>query len=229
MSKAFKKYMDVDVFAFLEEKMKGNTEHYQSDFEIDKQMIERCVQSAHKEDKTLLWLSRQHGTQCVREFDAFLKGTDAYSTWQYYANQGAGNKFVAFAVELKGVQDGVIRGNLYELDFLEHAKTAAQNAQPAYDVIKTFEDGHVAQVAFARSSYGYWAGLVEEHGPIVESRAIPSDSEMLGLVLAEQKRGRDKMKEAVWKPTSFEDVLKDAEERAGKQVSGGKDREIEMV
>ena len=229
MSNACKKYMDVDVLAFLEEKMKGNTEHYQSDFELDKQMIERYVQSEHKEDKTLLWLSRPYGTQCMRESEAFLKGTDAYHTWQYYADQGAGAKFVAFAIELKGVQDGVIWGNLYELNFPEHAKMAAKNAQPAYDVIKTFEDGHVAQVAFARSSYGYWVGLVEEHGPIVESRAIPSDKEMHNLVLAEQKRGRDKMKEAEWKPVSLEDFLKDAETRAGKQVSAGKDRALEMI
>lgn len=229
MGKSLKKYMDVDVFAFLEEKMKSNTEHYQSDFEIDKQMIERFVQSKRKEDKTLLWLSRPHGTQCAREYEVFLRGTAAHNTWQYFANQESKGRYVAFAVELLGVQNGVIRGNLYELNFLEHAKSAARNAQPASYVIKTFEDGYVEQVAFARSSYSYWANLVEKHGPIVESRAMPSDKELLGIVLAEQKRDRDKMKEGSWKPACFEDVLKDAEERAGKQSSGGKDREIEMV
>lgn len=229
MAKALKKYMYVDVIAFLEEKMKSNTEQYQSDFEIDKRLIERCAASALKEDKTLLWLSRPHGTQCVKEYEAFLKDTGAYTAWQYYAYQSAGDSFVAFAVELKGVEDGIILGNLYELDYIKHAEMVKREAQPAYDVIKTFEDGHAVQVPFTRSSYGYWVGLVNEHGPIVDSRSIPEDKEMLLLVLAEQKSQRDKMKEAEWKSVSFENVLQDAQSRAGSSVSAGKNKEIEMV
>ena len=227
MSKVLKKYLDVDVVAFLEEKMKANTEHYQTDFEYDRQMFERFVKSDRKEDKVLLWLSRRHGTQCMREYEAFLRGTEAYTTWQYYAGQES-EGCVAFAVELKGVQDGVIRGNVFELDYEKHAELVKKEAQPAYEVVKTFEDGHVAQAAFARSSYGYWAGMVEEHGAIVESRAVPSDGALLRLTLAEQKRMRDKMKVAEIRPLisqqkevgqeqkqgTLDDVLEDAVKRS---------------
>ena len=108
MGKSLKKYMDVDIVTFLEEKMKENTKSYQSDFGYDKEIFEKCLKSDRKEDKVLLWLSRPHGTQCVKEHDAFLNGTEGYSTWQYFAEQERGNEYVAFAVELKGVQDGVI-------------------------------------------------------------------------------------------------------------------------
>lgn len=227
MGKKLHKYMDVDVVAFLEEKMKGNTKHFQSDFEYDKDKFARFVQSEHKEDKTLLWLSRPHGTQCVRESDAYLKGTEGHTFWQYYANQEAGSKYVAFAVELTGVQDGVIRGNLYELDYMKHAEMVKKEAQPAYEVVKTFEDGFTHQTSFARSSHGYWLDMVEEHGPIVESRAIPEDMALLKMVLAEQKQARAGMKAAAWKPVSLEDVLKDAKAKAGAPAISAKEREIE--
>lgn len=227
MGKTLRKYMDVDVIAFLEEKMKSNTKHYQSDFEIDKQMIERFAQSGHKEDKTLLWLSRPYGTQCVKEYEAFLKDTGAYTAWQYYAYQSAGDNFVAFAVELKSAEDGVILGNLYELDYIKHAEMVKREAQPVCDVIKTFEDGHVAQAPFAISSYGYWLGLVDEHGPIVDSRSIPEDKEMLLMVLAEQKRARDKMKPAKEESRTVDDILANASQRSeAAQAPGDKEKVI---
>ena len=218
MAKKLHKYMNVDVVAFLEEQMKSNTEHYQTDFEYDRAKLEKCGASDRKEDKVLLWLSRPHGTQCLLEYEAFLRGTEAYHTWQYYADQEPRERYVAFAVELMGGQDGVVRGNLYELDYSKHAAQVKRESQPAYDVVKTFEDGFVAQVAFERSSYGYWSGLVEEHGAIVESRAIPSDSELLQLTLAEERRERERLKAAVWEPRKIDDVLKEASQRSSEGV-----------
>lgn len=212
MKKKLCRYEDVDVVAFLEEKMKGNTLHYQGDFECDKEMLARCAASPWKEDKTLLWLSRRNGTQCVKEHDAFLEGTEGYHMWQYYAQQEAGEKYVAFAVELTGVQDGVIRGNLYELDYEKHAEMVRGKAQPAQEVVKTFEDGFATQAALARSSYGFWAELVEKHGTVVDSLGVPEDEGNLRRVLREQRREREKMGVAE-KP--LEEKMKDVYKRAG--------------
>ena len=61
------KFEDVDVLASLEAILKQNTGFYQSDFDIDKQIIAEKAESPNKEDKTLLWLSRPSGTYCFRE------------------------------------------------------------------------------------------------------------------------------------------------------------------
>ena len=69
------KFEDVDVFASLDAIMKQNTGFYQSDFDIDREIIAKTAASASKEDKTLLWFCRPSGTHCFRERDVFLKDT----------------------------------------------------------------------------------------------------------------------------------------------------------
>ena len=69
------KFENVDVIAALGEIMRQNTAFYQSDFDIDKGIIQRAAASNQAVDKTLLWMSRPSGTYCFRERDVFLKDT----------------------------------------------------------------------------------------------------------------------------------------------------------
>ena len=48
------KFEDVDVLASLNAILKQNTGFYQSDFDIDREIIAKAAGSADKEDKTLL-------------------------------------------------------------------------------------------------------------------------------------------------------------------------------
>ena len=77
------KFEDVDVFASLDAIMKQNTGFYQSDFDIDREIIAKTAASASKEDKTLLWFCRPSGTHCFRERDVFLKDTAPHNTWRF--------------------------------------------------------------------------------------------------------------------------------------------------
>ena len=52
------RFENVDVLAALEQLMRQNTAFYQSDFEIDKEIIGRAAASDKSEDKTLLWMSQ---------------------------------------------------------------------------------------------------------------------------------------------------------------------------
>ncbi len=81
------KFEDVDVFASLEAILKQNTGFYQSDFDIDKQIIAEKAASPRKEDKTLLWLSRPSGTYCFQERDVFISDTAPHNTWRFYKEQ----------------------------------------------------------------------------------------------------------------------------------------------
>ena len=81
------KFENVDLFASLNAVMKQNTGFYQSDLEIDKEIIAKAAASPRKEDKTLLWFCRPSGTHCFRERDVFLKDTAPHNTWRFYMEQ----------------------------------------------------------------------------------------------------------------------------------------------
>lgn len=190
------KHMDVDVLAFLEAQMKRNTQHYQSDFQIDKAFILTCAKSQCSEDKTLLWLSRHSGTECVKESEAFIRDSASNRRWQFYTEH-QDDSILAFTVELTGEKSGVIRGNIYELNPHVLAAEINSKAVQALEVEKTFEDGFIDRVSFERSCYGYYAGLINQHGPIVNSATIPVNKEALVSVLDEQKNIRSHSKMAI--------------------------------
>ena len=123
------KFENVDVIAALSEIMRQNTAFYQSDFDIDKGIIQRAAASDQAVDKTLLWMSRPSGTYCFRERDVFLKDTRQHNTWRFYGEQTR-NKILAYAVELTDTKDDTIRGNLYELDYQQHFRHVIDAALP---------------------------------------------------------------------------------------------------
>ena len=123
------KFENVDVIAALGEIMRQNTAFYQSDFDIDKGIIQRAAASNQAVDKTLLWMSRPSGTYCFRERDVFLKDTRQHNTWRFYGEQTR-DKILAYAVELTGTKDDTIWGNLYELDYQQHFRHVVEAAQP---------------------------------------------------------------------------------------------------
>lgn len=205
MSKVCKKYMDVDVFAFLEAQMKSNTVLFQSDFDIDKKNISSYMQSQYKEDKTFLWLSRLHGTVCVNESDAFIRDTDAHITWRYFAEQKE-KSCLAFAVELTGVKDGIIRGNCFELNFAAHAAEMVKSSVALSCVINTFRDGFQTSLPLNNSTYSAYKTFREKHGSIVRSFGIPQNKELHACILAEQKRKRDSLREGSLKVPLAEQI-----------------------
>lgn len=81
------KFENVDIFASLDAIMRQNTGFFQSDFDIDKEIIAKAAASPNREDKTLLWFCRPSGTHCFKERDVFLKDTAAHNTWCFYKEQ----------------------------------------------------------------------------------------------------------------------------------------------
>lgn len=183
------KHIDVDVIAFLKEQMERNTKHYQGDFDIDKEIIEKAAASGCKENKTLLWLSRPMGTQCVSEHDVFVRDSSAYITWQHYAGEADAN-YITYAVDLTGKENGVIRGNVCKMDFKAHAAEVAEKAVVADHHIWTFEDGESVHVPFGEGSYPLCARFVSQHGHLVDSVIVPKDKEQLAAVLRAQSVSR---------------------------------------
>lgn len=140
------KFENMDLFASLEAIMKQNTGFYQSDLDIDKEIIAKAAASPHREDKTLLWFCRPSGTHCFRERDVFLKDTAPHNTWRFYMEQTS-DRVLAYAIELTGKERGKIKGNLYELDYSKHYERVKEKELPADTVKLIYEYGERVQEA----------------------------------------------------------------------------------
>jgi hypothetical protein len=188
------KFENVDIFASLGAIMRQNTAFYQSDFEIDKQIIQKAAASPAAGDKTLLWLSRPSGTHCFRESDVFLKGTAAHNTWRFYAEQ-THDHILAYAVTITGSEAGKMKGDLYELDYPQHFKHVIDHALPTDTYTLIYEHGEREQPA-ARP---FDATPDPQLGKFERFEAQPNDPEALRHILQEEKRNREKLKQGNFK------------------------------
>ena len=179
------RFENVDILAALEQLMRQNTAFYQSDFEIDKEIIGRAAASDKAEDKTLLWMSRPSGTHCFRESDVYLQGTRQHNTWKFYGEQTR-DRVLAYAVELTGKVRGVIRGNLYELDYPQHFRHVAAEAVQADNIILHYEKGDREQPAGL-----YFDGRPDPKlGAFLRYEAKPNEPEHLRELLRQEQKGR---------------------------------------
>ena len=183
------KFENVDIVASLDAIMRQNTGFYQSDFEIDKEILQKAAASPAVEDRRLLWLSRPSGTYCFRERDVFLKDTRQYTTWKFYGEQTR-DKVLAYALELTGSENGKIKGNIYELDYQQHFKHVKEQALPADTVTLFYEQGNKAHPA----KQSYDATPDPTLGEFVRGEAQPNDPEALRYVLQEERRSREQLK-----------------------------------
>ena len=183
------KFENVDILASLDAIMRQNTAFYQSDFEIDKEIIQKAAASPTAEDKRLLWLSRPSGTYCFRERDVFLKDTRQHNTWRFYGEQTR-DHILAYAVTITGTEGGKIKGNLYELDYPQHFKHVAEQALPADTVTLHYEHGNRTQPTTQRFD-GY---PDPQLGEFIRGETQPNDPDALRFLLQQEQHERERLK-----------------------------------
>jgi hypothetical protein len=146
-----RKFENVDIVAALGAIVELNTEHYKSDFKYDIKQFKEAAKNIDGENNRFLWLSRPSGTQCYSERDVYIKDTTAFNTWNYYAtitgkdtpfsNVIVNDRVLTYAVEVKGIENGRIKGDLCELDYRNHVKQLNRVALPLHTVTATYKDG----------------------------------------------------------------------------------------
>ena len=174
------------MIAALGEIMRQNTAFYQSDFDIDKGIIQRAAASDQAVDKALLWMSRPSGTYCFRERDVFLKDTRQHNTWRFYGEQTR-DKILAYAVELTGKVRGVIRGNLYELDYQQHFQHIREVALPVGANRLIYESG-MREIGPKK----HFDSRPDKYfGEFVRYEMQPRDPELLQAAIRQEQRSRE--------------------------------------
>ena len=189
-----KKHTNVDIAAELQKLVDDHVDSYKEDFDIDKRIIHRAAKSQSPEDRTLMWLCRQHGTHCLSENQVFIQGTRDHEIFRFYAEQ-TDDACIARVIVPKAVKRGKVFGDVFEVNYLEEVANVAQNSvAPDHDRL-TFEDGFVLD-APCRSSFGAAMALVGEHGGVKTHQTLPKDADALEEVLSKQKARRDRLPEA---------------------------------
>lgn len=178
------KFSNVDILDFMKKVVEKHTRYYQSDFEIDKEILAEATGKQEQQDKTFIWLCRTAGTWLLLERNTFLKDTREFHTFSFYAEQTS-DPILAFVVEVTGGAQDFITGNVYVLDYMAHYRHIQAVSLRAETVVMQYERGCRIRNADERID-GYPDA---EYGKLVSVQYKPhSDGELTALLQRERKR-----------------------------------------
>lgn len=146
-----KKTETINILKALKGIVDRNTKSYTNDFDIDMQMISEDAQLSDADGKTryFLWMSRNHGTWCFRDYKVMIRESAGYSTWMYY-NDVDDDKVIACLVAVKGTaKNGEVMGGLYPLDYEKHCDYIKRHAIDISEFVALPEDKDVDSVKCA--------------------------------------------------------------------------------
>jgi len=193
-----RKYLNADIIAALGAVVTLNTERYVYDFfKHDVSMLVDAANNPDGENNRFLWYSRKCGTTCFQERKVYVRDTDAFSNWVYYvkllgAQQTAivQDRIHAFAVTVRGFENGRVLGDLYELDYGTHAGHVTRKALPAHTSIITFMGGEERTFPYEEVKNNR-EGIAYKYGSIKNRLDIPADTGELKDILEKLREERD--------------------------------------
>ncbi len=184
------KFSNVDILEFMGKVVEKHTKFYQSDFEIDKEILSEAADRKEQQEKTFLWLCRTHGTWCLLERNVYLKGTRENNTFRFYAEQTS-EPVLAFLVEVTGGTQDSVMGNVYALNYTGHYNHVHSVSIKTETVILEYEHGCRVQSADDRFS-----GCPDmDYGRLQSVQYRPHSQEELLQLLWNERRERKRFKE----------------------------------
>lgn len=179
------RFEGVDILDALGQIMELHTQHFKQDFDLDKELIPKLAVSADPEDRRLLWMSRPCGTYTLRERETYLDGSYENSVWKYYHEQSK-DPVLAYALSIKGIQDGKVMGNIYPLDYPAHVERVKLLTCPIEKVTVTFEGGAVVTLPY-QTRRQFINELSPEHGTPKFMRYEPESEQELAMILKRER------------------------------------------
>ena len=184
------KFSNVDILSFMGDVVQKHTRHYQSDFEIDREILTEAADREEQQDKTFVWLCRTAGTWLLLERNTLLKDTREFNTFSFYAEQTS-DPILAFVVEVTGGAQGSVMGNIYALDYMAHYKHIQTASLKSETVVMQYENGCRTKSADDRIS-GY---PDMEYGKLLSVQYHPHSQEELRELLRNERQERKCFKE----------------------------------
>lgn len=179
------KYENINLISAMRQIMELHTKHYKEDFELDAKLVREMAASESAEDKHLLWMSRPNGTHILREREVYIEDTYENKTWAFYREQ-TNDPILAYAVEIMEVKDGIVHGNLIELDYAAHVDRMKHLTVSVDKVAVTFEDQSTYYLSI-RSYRREMTAMQEEHGKVKSVAYLPESERELQMILSRER------------------------------------------
>ena len=175
----------IDIIPFLAEIVEKNTVTHQSDFLLDRKILQGAAWQPHQESRRFLWMSRPCGTNCVLEAEAFQRETDAHITWTHYEYDADHIKAYRVTVAPK-CAGGLVLGKVQLLNYKEQVQRVKQKALHVQSVKLQFEDG--TQYELSHEDYQRQIrGLIDVHGRVESICFVPENTLELDYVLQAER------------------------------------------
>ena len=180
------KFEDVDVLKTLKAIADQKIVHYPNDIKTDMERIPKFIATGNPEMKMLLWHVSDYGTHIIPERDTFIDDTGANSTWTNYLRPG----MLSYAVEISGMEAGIVKGNVYELDHLAHVAHVNETSLPFNLVTISYEDMH--DVVVSRKEFDVDRHkLMSESGNVKNLRFHPENANEIATILEHEQNQRE--------------------------------------
>ena len=171
-----------NILAFLAEIVQKNTRAYPEDFDLDAKKLWDSAQDPNMENRAFYWMSRPHGTWCVREREVFLDDTNANCIWTHYAAYPDG--ILAYRIVVEGIRDGKLAGKVIPIDYAKQVRRVMRSVLPVASIQYRDKNEH-----FCEASYSAFMNstLPFEDG-IHDIRYVPESEAELQRIIALEHR-----------------------------------------
>lgn len=176
---------EIELLPFLSKIVAQNTLAYQSDFQHDIATLRQAIGETQEENRAFYWMSRPHGTWCVRERDVFLRESDAHAIWTHYENNVDG--IIAYRVIVTGDSRGDPVGRVWKLDYPEQVRRVKRTALPAFSVT-LFYKGMPPVTMTYEELHGSRLRLADQHGDPERICFTTQDEAELSRIIAAERR-----------------------------------------
>ncbi len=175
----------IDIIPFLAGIVEKNTATHQSDFLLDRKILQGATWQPHQESRTFLWMSRPCGTNCVLEAEVFQRETDAHIVWTHYEYDA--DRIKAYRVIVAPERAaGLVLGKVQPLNYKEQVQRVKQKALHVQSVKLQFEDGE--QYNLSHEDYKRQIhGLIDVHGRVETICFVPENEHELFCTLQTER------------------------------------------
>lgn len=184
----------IELESFLSQITQENTKSHRDDLRYDLDKLYVSAREPNLEDRVFYWMSRPHGTWCVKERDVFLRESYAYHIWTHY---GAGAEHIrAYRIVVTGAEKNDTRtyGEVYPINYAEQLP----RIQAAALLVKQVEI-HLTDDTIQIIRFDSWKAKEWEitHGTpgLKYIRFLPeSEAELTAAIMMEHRHLRGKTK-----------------------------------
>jgi len=176
-------FMNVDVLVTLQKVVEHNTNYFQSDFEYDKEMLKEAAGERYG-NRHFLWLSRDSGTWCFPERSVYIAQTSTYNTWLYYGGCRS-DHIKAFWIELQGMDDDKVMGNILEIDYQQHLDYVCTHSFAPTGVEVVFKNPNDCRVFDYRDYNQNWESITQRYGSVERKRFLVEEPEQLARAVVQ--------------------------------------------